>query len=380
MGSAAPVSEVALLRGQAEEMAVEPLVPMPGLGEGRRLAEVFVERTLSCRDELIPAASLFDHGNRFLLKGEFGSGRTTLARWLYLRQLRDHTNPHLALWLDLPLVYRDGDGDLMRTLRQLLGDGEQQNRLEQYLRRGQLVLFIDGLDELSASRAAWASRELSLFLGRYPSTGCLITTSLVGDYDWLLGCTPVSLLPLAHRQARQHATQLEAWENWHEHPWFWHNPLRLQTMARNMSVEQAYPQLLDLIFRRMPRWSFWPEPLVDWNIAPAELQNYLEELVRQCGTAFAHAEAIDCLMRLRSNRSDQIPAEQLLQCAEQILQMFRHLALVRHHGEGRYQLATPELAKTLQERVKRWQHWNRPEAAGADSQDPKVARKLDLAV
>lgn len=380
VGTAAPSSELSLLRMQAEEMAVEPLVPMPGLGEGRRLAEVFVERSVSCGDELIPAVSLFDRGNRFLLKGEFGSGRTTLARWLYLRQLRDHTNPQLALWLDLPLVYRDGDADLMRTLRQLLGDGEQQNRLEQYLRRGQLMLFIDGLDELSTSRAAWASRELSLFLGRYPSTGCLITTSLVGDHDWLLGCTPVALLPLAHRQARQHATQIDAWERWHEHPWFWHNPLRLQAMARDTSMEQAYTQLLDLIFRRMPRWSFWPEPLADLRIAPAELQTYLEELVRQCGPTFTHSEAIDGLMRQHARRSEQLPAEQLLQCAELMLQMFRHLSLVRHQGEGRYQIATPELARTLQERGKRWQHWAPAEVTVMEPQESATVRKLDLAV
>ncbi len=372
--------ELSALRQQAEEMAIEPLVPMPGLGEGRRLAEVFVERSLACGDELVPAATLFDHGHRFLLKGEFGSGRTTLARWLYLRQLRDHSNPNLALWLDLPLVYRDGDSDLMRTLRQLLGEGDQPSRLEQYLRRGQLVLFIDGLDELPASKAAWASRELSLFLGRYPATGCLITTSLVGEYEWLLGCRSVSLLPLTHRQARQYATQLEAWENWHEHPWFWHNPLRLQMMARRVPLEQAYPQLLDLIFRRMPRWSFWPEPLVDWQVTPSQLQSYLEDMIRQFPADFSQGSAIDYLMRLRGRGTESDPPEQLLHCAEQIFQTLRHLGLVRHQGEGVYQIATPDLRQILQERAKRWQHWGHAETVPTENPELVAARKLDMAV
>jgi hypothetical protein len=110
-------------------------------------------------------------GRRMVVVGDQGSGKTTLLRWLAAHAARADTPdlPDLPVLLSLNDYHREGNDDLIEFIARKLG--VSRSSIEERLRRGQLLLLCDGLDEAGRGEQFGQERlyqQLEVFASQYP--------------------------------------------------------------------------------------------------------------------------------------------------------------------------------------------------------------------
>ncbi|MEU1078492.1 MULTISPECIES: NACHT domain-containing protein [unclassified Streptomyces] len=154
---------------------------------------------------------LADH-ERVLLRGEAGSGKTTLVQWLALSAARDDLDHATAYLYDrvpyvLPLRTLTRHGARLPAPRDFLAAvgsplaGEQPPGWEaRVLGDGRGLLLVDGIDEIPDAERAATRAWLSELIETYPGNRWLVTSrpSAVGE-DWLgeEGFTELTLCPMS---------------------------------------------------------------------------------------------------------------------------------------------------------------------------------------
>ncbi|WP_406343208.1 NACHT domain-containing protein [Streptomyces sp. NBC_00648] len=140
---------------------------------------------------------LADH-ERVLLRGEAGSGKTTLVQWLALSAARDDLDHGTAYLYDripyvLPLRTLTRHGARLPAPKDFLAAvgsplaGEQPPGWEsRVLEDGRGLLLVDGIDEIPDAERAHTRAWLSDLIEAYPGNRWLVTSrpSAVGE-DWL---------------------------------------------------------------------------------------------------------------------------------------------------------------------------------------------------
>ncbi|MFD9565609.1 NACHT domain-containing protein [Streptomyces sp. NPDC059994] len=153
---------------------------------------------------------LADH-ERVLLRGEAGSGKTTLVQWLALSAARDDLDHSTAYLYDripyvLPLRTLTRHGARLPAPKDFLAAvgsplaGEQPPGWEsRVLEEGRGLILVDGIDEIPDAERAHARAWLSDLVEAYPGNRWLVTSrpSAVGE-DWLgeEGFTELTLCPM----------------------------------------------------------------------------------------------------------------------------------------------------------------------------------------
>ncbi|MFK8909499.1 NACHT domain-containing protein [Streptomyces sp. YS-3] len=154
---------------------------------------------------------LADH-ERVLLRGEAGSGKTTLVQWLALSAARDDLDHATAYLYDripyvLPLRTLTRHGARLPAPRDFLAAvgsplaGEQPRGWEaRVLGDGRGLLLVDGIDEIPDAERTATRAWLSELIEAYPGNRWLVTSrpSAVGE-DWLgeEGFTELMLCPMS---------------------------------------------------------------------------------------------------------------------------------------------------------------------------------------
>ncbi|WP_101389436.1 NACHT domain-containing NTPase [Streptomyces sp. TLI_146] len=154
---------------------------------------------------------LADH-ERVLLRGEAGSGKTTLVQWLALSAARDDLDHGTAYLYDripyvLPLRTLTRHGARLPAPKDFLAAvgsplaGEQPSRWEsRVLEDGRGLLLVDGIDEIPDAERAHTRAWLGELIEAYPGNRWLVTSrpSAVGE-DWLgdEGFTELTLCPMS---------------------------------------------------------------------------------------------------------------------------------------------------------------------------------------
>ncbi|MFB6825168.1 NACHT domain-containing protein [Streptomyces virginiae] len=163
----------------------------------------------------LPADRLLDEHARVLLRGEAGSGKTTLIQWLAVSAARDPgtgTVPYV-----LPLRTLTRHGERLPAPREFLAGsplaGEAPEGWEgRVLRDGRALLLVDGIDEIPATERDRARDWLAALIAAYPGNRWLVTSrpSAVRP-DWLRDedFTEVTLAPMTRANVRAFV------ERWH---------------------------------------------------------------------------------------------------------------------------------------------------------------------
>ncbi|MFF3336581.1 NACHT domain-containing protein [Streptomyces sp. NPDC002888] len=154
--------------------------------------------------------ALADH-DRLLLRGEAGSGKTTLVQWLAVSATRQEPDGRMAYLRDripfvLPLRTLTRHGGRLPAPRDFLAAvgaplaGEQPDGWEsRVLNARRALVLVDGIDEVPESERALARTWLADLIEAYPGNRWLVTSrpSAVRE-DWLAdeGFTELALSPM----------------------------------------------------------------------------------------------------------------------------------------------------------------------------------------
>ena len=175
-----------------------------GLDEVRKnlrrypLEASFVHLRLDLSRQAISFQEALERHPKIFLKGMAGSGKTTLLRWLAIMAARGELDryPHLKDKLPVLVTLRDyNDTDLPDDLQGLLGNRRfmpplPPQRLEEMLyerfNRGQVVVLIDGVDEISESKLREVSEWVTKLISTYPRASYVISSRpVVNLQEWL---------------------------------------------------------------------------------------------------------------------------------------------------------------------------------------------------
>ncbi|MEA5362786.1 NACHT domain-containing protein [Amycolatopsis sp., V23-08] len=181
--------------------------------------------SLSVRDNREGASvDRFEHvlplSSRILLRGEAGSGKTTILQWLAVqcasRQLQ-RVNGWANVEPFLLRLRRFADSALPAPERFLdeigrhIADEMPVGWVQQLLRGGGAVVLVDGIDELPAERRSGVRRWLDELISHFPLARYVVTTRPTAvEPDWLAHAqfVEVTLQPMTSRDVR---TFVERW-------------------------------------------------------------------------------------------------------------------------------------------------------------------------
>ncbi|MFF3940488.1 NACHT domain-containing protein [Streptomyces phaeofaciens] len=206
---------------------------------------------------------------RVLLQGTAGSGKTTLMHWLAVRTAQGDLPSELGhlqgrVPFVVPLRTLDSSRGIPRVDRLLEelcypdGGGEADGWLSRLLKRGRVLLLIDGIDEVRHDRRRHVRNWLENLLAAHPSTAVVVTTrpSAVRQ-DWLAGngFSAFSVLPMSPADV---GTFIDRWFAAMRHSddrfWYWGDfddltrTLRATVVARpSLSELAASPRLCALL-------------------------------------------------------------------------------------------------------------------------------------
>ncbi|MBT1098368.1 NACHT domain-containing protein [Streptomyces sp. Tu102] len=184
---------------------------------------------------------------RVLLRGDAGSGKTTLVSWLAAHAAAGTLDSRLAAFNGLvpfvvPLRTLRARGTGFPTPSQLPGaarlmiDDAPSGWAGRVLESGRALLLVDGLDEVPYEDREEAHRWLSSLLKRYPGTRCLATVRpLAVAPEWLESedFAELRLLPMRDEDIREFVAN-------------WHRADRLNDPHATQELEESlYRQLAD---------------------------------------------------------------------------------------------------------------------------------------
>ncbi|MEV4340002.1 NACHT domain-containing protein [Streptomyces sp. NPDC049590] len=159
----------------------------------------------------LPAEEALTGGSRVLLRGDAGSGKTTLVQWLAVTAARDAGR--IPFVLPLRTLVRTGplpapDGFLTAVSCPLT---PPQGWAERVLAAGRGLLLVDGLDEIPATDRHGVRHWLRSLLAAYPGNAVLLTSRPTAVRpDWL-GEEGFRELTLAPMRRTEVATFVRRW-------------------------------------------------------------------------------------------------------------------------------------------------------------------------
>jgi hypothetical protein len=199
-----------------------------GLAEATRLyplSVAYLSLSVSTEQEGPPAdriEQVLPHARRILLRGEAGSGKTTMLQWLAVqcasRQLRniddwDDLEPFLLRLRRYSRSELPAPERFLDEIGRHIADEMPKGWVHERLRRGRAVVLVDGIDELSEERRPEVRAWLGELIGTFPRARYVVTTRPAAvDRDWLAAenFTEVRLQPMTPRDVRTFVTRWHA--------------------------------------------------------------------------------------------------------------------------------------------------------------------------
>lgn len=175
---------------------IDDLFILPSFGTSATSAENFnaEQQTLQAKDNISVAKMLAAKPRQFIL-GDPGIGKSTFLHWLAI-SLAHHRSNYVqqAIGPLLPILLRvrdfraylnepyDTKGFLVNLKNYLgsLGELLDLDLLTQAMVNGQVLLLVDGLDEIGKQEMLNLGQTLAMLFSQYPSCRCIMTARVVG--------------------------------------------------------------------------------------------------------------------------------------------------------------------------------------------------------
>ncbi|MGI2207461.1 leucine-rich repeat domain-containing protein [Shewanella baltica] len=175
---------------------IDDLFVLPSFGTSATSAENFdtAQQTLQAKDNISLAKLLAAKPRQFIL-GDPGIGKTTFLHWLAI-SLAHHRSNYVqqAMGPLLPILLRVRDfrdfltepqntDQFITNLKSYLGSlGEllDLDKLTETMANGQVLLLVDGLDEIGKQEMLNLGQTLATLFKHYPSFRCIMTARVVG--------------------------------------------------------------------------------------------------------------------------------------------------------------------------------------------------------
>lgn len=175
---------------------IDDLFILPNFSTSATSAENFdVEQQMLQAQDNISAAKLLAATPRQFILGDPGIGKTTFLHWLAI-SLAHHRSNYVqqAMGPLLPILLRVRDfrtflaepnntEQFLTNLKSYLGSlGEllDLHALTQAMTNGQVLLLVDGLDEIGKQEMLNLGQTLATLFSQYPSCRCIMTARVVG--------------------------------------------------------------------------------------------------------------------------------------------------------------------------------------------------------
>ncbi|MFA9477743.1 NACHT domain-containing NTPase [Phycisphaerales bacterium AB-hyl4] len=150
----------------------------------------------STQDQTVPADEVLREHNRLIIKGIAGSGKTTFLQWLAVKVAGQELPEGLAKWrAKTPFFVRlrafsdhllPAPEDFPKLIAPSIAGAMPHGWVHQVFQRGDAVLLIDGVDEISQSRRTDVRKWLEDLVGSYPDTKVVVTARPEAiDPQWL---------------------------------------------------------------------------------------------------------------------------------------------------------------------------------------------------
>jgi len=149
-----------------------------------------------------------------VILGDPGSGKTSLLKFLMMRWVETGSDDVIPLWIDLKEYVQERKGILKH-----LESGSASYHLaglvlDQRLRTGQAVIYLDGLDEVfDGSTRGSVIEEIAAFAALYPQTRIVLTSRIIGYEPDRLRNASFAHLTLEEFDARQVSEFLTKWHD-----------------------------------------------------------------------------------------------------------------------------------------------------------------------
>ncbi|NLQ21845.1 NACHT domain-containing protein [Shewanella sp. S-1] len=175
---------------------IDDLFVLPSFGTSATSAKNFdtAQQTLQAKDNISLAKLLAAKPRQFIL-GDPGIGKTTFLHWLAI-SLAHHRSNYVqqAMGPLLPILLRVRDfraflttsvnaEQFIANLKSYLGSlGEllDLDKLTEVMANGQVLLLVDGLDEIGKQEMLNLGQTLATLFSQYPSCRCIMTARVVG--------------------------------------------------------------------------------------------------------------------------------------------------------------------------------------------------------
>ncbi|MFJ3510377.1 NACHT domain-containing protein [Streptomyces luteogriseus] len=159
----------------------------------------------------MPADEMLDKDSRVLLRGDAGSGKTTLVQWLAVTAAREGT--HIPFVLPLRTLIRTGPLPAPAAFLSAVGCplSPPDGWTERVLTAGRALVLVDGLDEIPAADRHGTRDWLRALIHAYPGNRWLLTTRPTAVRpEWLSqeGFRELSLAPMGRAEV---ATFVHRW-------------------------------------------------------------------------------------------------------------------------------------------------------------------------
>ncbi|MEV6757455.1 NACHT domain-containing protein [Streptomyces sp. NPDC051214] len=248
---------VFLVQSQAEaahkadgtERPLATSTPAHAEGMARRAAESAHIRAAAAPTPLLADQALATH-DRVLLRGEAGSGKTTLIQWLAVSAARaapgdDHMTylyDRIPYVLPLRTLTRHGErlpapADFLSAVGSPLAGTQPKGWESRVLTAGRALILVDGIDEVPEAERSRTRTWLSDLIDAYPGNRWLVTSrpSAVRE-DWLADedFTELTLSPMSRADAAAFIKR-------------WHVAARTGAADEDAALVSYESQLLDAV-------------------------------------------------------------------------------------------------------------------------------------
>ena len=212
--------------------------------------------------------SLFEKHSKYnIIQGTGGIGKSMYMNHLFLSSASEYQAGKKLPILILLKDYKDNFPDLitfmLKTINDFAPEADRKEIIEK-LEKGQIVLLLDGLDEIQSQLKESFDSNLEAFIKRYPDNSVFMTSRPITDLVAYSHFSIYDIEPLRKKQAIELVEKLEFWDEeikknfindldnhlFASHEQFASNPLLLTIMLMTYSIHGDIPAKMHTFYAK----------------------------------------------------------------------------------------------------------------------------------